>query len=163
VSRSQRHVHSSSRTSRPSLRVVRRKKKGLIKRGRARRIAPVLVLLGIFIAATVGTVLLEQVVLAQSAFKLAAIRKEVGRAEEKHGQLLLEAAKLGSSERIKRVAIQDLGMVPPEQAGGLSYIVANVRSDWSAQLAETPGRREAVRAAGEGIAAQDAVLGAEGP
>jgi cell division protein FtsL len=141
------------------LRVVRRKKRGLIKRSNSRKIAPALVLLGILIAATIGTILLEQVVLAQSAFKLSDIRAELERAEEKHSQLLLQAAKLGSSERIKNVAVNDLGMVYPTETG---YIVADVHSDWAARLAGSPTNATATGAAG-GIAAQDAVLGAGSP
>ena len=149
----------STRSSRPSLRVVRRKKRGLIKRAHSRKIAPALVLLGILIAATIGTILLEQVVLAQSAFKLSDMRSQLERAEEKHSQLLLQAAKLGSSERIKNVAVNDLGMVYPAQTG---YIVARVHSNWTGRLAGSPTNAGAVGAAG-GIAAQDAVLGAESP
>lgn len=167
MSRPQHQVRSSrsraTRAGRPSLRVVRRKKRGLIKRAHSRKIAPALVLLGILIAATIGTILLEQVVLAQSAFKLAAIRKEVEIAEEQHSQLLLQAAKLGSSERIKKVAVQDLGMVYPEEAGGVQIIVANVHSTWSSRLAQSPTNREAARAASDSISAQDTVLGAGSP
>ena len=149
----------SARSSRPSLRVVRRKKRGLIKRAHSRKIAPALVFLGILIAATIGTILLEQVVLAQSAFKLSDMRTQLERAEEKHSQLLLQAARLGSSERIKNVAVNDLGMVYPAQT---QYIVARIKSDWTARLAGSPTNAGAVGAAG-GIAAQDAVLGAESP
>lgn len=148
-----RHSH------RPSLSVVRRNKKGLIKRGSSRRVAPALVLLGILIAATIGTILLEQVVLAQSAFKLAGMREELEVAEEQHSQLLLEAAKLGSSERIKRVAMNELGMKYPDDAG---YIVANVKSGWTNQLAQSP-TNAAARAAAASISAEDTVLGAGSP
>jgi cell division protein FtsL len=117
-------------------------------------------MLGILIAATIGTILLEQVVLAQSAFKLASMREEMELAEEQHSQLLLEAAKLGSSERIKRVAMNDLGMEYPVDAG---YIVANVKSSWTNRLAQSPTNAAAARAAGAAISAEDTVLGAGGP
>jgi cell division protein FtsL len=164
VSRAQQHVRSTrSRSTRSTdLRVVRRKKRGLIKRGRSRRIAPALVLLGILIFATIGTILLEQVVLAQSAFELAAIRKQVEVAEEQHSQLLLQAAKLGSSERIKRVALEDLGMVYPEDAGGVQVITADVHSTWSTRLADSTNGK-AARAAADSISAEDTILGAGSP
>jgi cell division protein FtsL len=132
----------------------------LIQRARSRKIAPALVALGILIAATIGTILLEQVVLAQSAFKLSGMREQLEQAEEKHSQLLLKAAKLGSSERIKRVAMNELGMQYPLEP---HYIVANVKSNWTNQLAQSPGDNAAARAAAATISTEDAVLGAGSP
>ena len=112
-------------TSRQQLRVVRRKDRRLIKRGAQRRVAPMIVLLTIMFAATVFTVVLEQVMLAQSGFQMSKLRQEISEAESRYGELVLTAAKLGSSERIERVAVERLGMVPPEQ---VQYIVADLGS-----------------------------------
>ncbi len=88
-----------------------------------------LVLLSIMVAATVGLVLLEQVMLAQSAFKMAKIRQEMALAEDEHSQLLLDAARLGSSERVEQYALNTLGMVRPAP-GQVRYIVAKVPTRW---------------------------------
>jgi cell division protein FtsL len=108
-----------------SLRVVRRKSRNLVVRGEARKLAPVVIVSAIVVMAVVVGVLLEQVVLAQSAFKLSRIREQVVAAEEKHQDLLLEAAKLESSDRIERYAREVLGMVEPDPAL-VNYITADV-------------------------------------
>lgn len=122
-----------------ALSVVRRKDRRLVKRGTTRRMAPAMVVATILIAATTFGVLLAQVVLAQSGFKMQQLREEVAKADEKHARLVLRAAKLSSAERIERVAIEELGMVFPEQTP--EYIVANVKTRSSqglAQVAEEP-------------------------
>lgn len=106
------------------LKVVRRRKKGLILRSRSRRVAPVFVATVVVIIATVSIVLIEQVMLAQTAFKVAQMRERIVKAEARHAELVLQAAQLGSSERIERVAKRDLGMVSPEE---VHYVVANVK------------------------------------
>lgn len=118
------------------LRVVRRKDKRLIKRGAQRRVAPMVGLLLIMFAATVFTVVLEQVMLAQSGFQMSKLRQEIAEAETRYGELVLTTAKLGSSERIERVAIERLGMVYPEQ---VQYIVADVGTKHTrSRLAQQP-------------------------
>jgi cell division protein FtsB len=77
--------------------------------------------------AIVMGVLLEQVVLAQSAFELAKLRKDVVAAEATQEELLLQAARLDSATRIERYARRSLGMVDPAP-GSVEYIVANVRT-----------------------------------
>ena len=77
--------------------------------------------------AIVMGVLLEQVVLAQSAFELAKLRKDMVAAEAKHEELLLEAARMDSATRIERYARRSLGMVDPAP-GSVEYIVADVRT-----------------------------------
>ena len=60
---------------RPRLRVVRRRRtRGLIRRKGARRIAPAAILAAILAVALVFGVLLEQVVLARSAYELWDVR-----------------------------------------------------------------------------------------
>jgi cell division protein FtsB len=107
------------------LKVVRRSSKKLIKRERATRLAPLAILGGIVAVAVVFGVLLEQVVLAQSAFKLTRVRERLAAAEERHQELLLQAAKLESSDRIARFARDELGMVEPGP-GEVQYLSADI-------------------------------------
>lgn len=104
-----------------TLRLVRRKRSA--RRSKSRRFAPAIVCVAVIIAA-VSVVLIEQVMLAQTAFKVAQMREQIVKAEARHAELVLQAAQLGSSERIERVARRDLNMVPPEE---VHYVVANVR------------------------------------
>lgn len=76
------------------------------------------------VIATVSIVLIEQVMLAQTAFKVSQMREEIVKAEARRAELTLQAAQLGSSERIERVAKRELGMVSPEE---IHYVVANVK------------------------------------
>jgi cell division protein FtsL len=96
--------------------------------------APLGILAILLIGATVATVLLEQVVLAQTGFKMAQLRDRVVVAEARHAELVLRAARLGSPERIERVAITELGMTYPAPSE-VKYIVANVRQKTGATLA----------------------------
>lgn len=107
----------------PQLALVRRRSRNLIRRGESRRLAP-MVIVGAIVAVTlVFGVLLEQVVLAQSAFKLAHVRDRLVIAERRQEELRLEAARLESPARIERYARDVLGMVDPEQ---VTYIVADI-------------------------------------
>ncbi len=125
--------------AKPELRVVsRRKKKGLINRA-GTRLAPVTILAVIAIGGIVAGILLEQVVLAQSAFKLTQIRRELAAAEEDREVLMLEAAKLDSAARIERYAREDLGMVDPEPQN-VRYIVADIRAGTRTGTAVAAGR-----------------------
>jgi cell division protein FtsL len=119
---------ASSVRDQAHLRLVRRKKRSrkLIKRSVTRRLAPFAIVGAIAIAATIFAVLLEQVVLAQSAFDLARIRERIAKAEARHEELLLESARLDSSARIESYARETLGMIDPERAN-VHYIVARVR------------------------------------
>lgn len=122
--------------ARTPLGIVRRSKKGLIKRHSQRRFAPLLIVAVLLVSATVFTVLLEQVILAQTGFKMAQLRERVIAAESRHAELVLRAAKLGSPERIERVAITELGMTYPGP-NEVRYIVANVRPNAATKLAGT--------------------------
>ncbi len=135
--------------------VPRRKGKGLIKRTGTRRVSPLTILGGIAIAAVIAAILLEQVVLAQSAFKLTKIRNELTQAEENREVLMLEAAKLDSAARIERYARETLGMIDPEPQN-VRYIVADIRSrrDDGLSVAGEPyraPRRAAATAAALGV------------
>ena len=123
------------RQARSPLNIVRRNRKRLIKRATSRRVAPLAVVGAIFVAGTIFTVLLSQVVLAQSGFKMAKLREDILAAEEENAALMLRAARLNSSERIERYAITRLGMVYPTAVP--EYIVANVRTKSFDRLAGT--------------------------
>jgi cell division protein FtsL len=123
------------RDRRRDLRVVRANKRDLLKRGRSRRIAPIYVVCAILAGATIFAVLLEQIVLAQTGFKMAQLRDEMAAAESENAKLVLKVAKLSSTERIERVAIEELGMVQPKSQD-VRYIVAHVRSRESRLIAE---------------------------
>lgn len=117
-----------------SLKVVRRRSRKLIKRKSPRRVAPVAIIAVILSAAIVAGVLLEQVVSAQTAFRLSRLTQETQKAQSKNGELLLEASRLGSPARIERYARTKLGMVDPTN---LQYIIANVHSKAGALIART--------------------------
>jgi cell division protein FtsB len=104
-------------------------------------------------------VLLEQVVLAQSAFKLGHIREESVVAEARHQELLLEATKLGSPGRIESYARTQLGMV---DAGEVSYIVADVHQPSFQSSLARARRPETLTDPGVASAAGD-LSGAEAP
>jgi cell division protein FtsL len=103
----------------------------------------VVILGGIAALGIVFAVLLEQVVLAQSAFKLARLRADVVAAEARNHQLLLDASKLQNAERIEQYARDQLGMVPARSASA-EYIVADV----ARRSAPVTGRGEPEAAAG---------------
>jgi cell division protein FtsB len=79
----------------------------------------------IAVVAIVAGVLLEQVVLAQSAYKLQAMNKRLTAAETRQEELLADMALLESPGRIERYARETLGMIPPTN---VEYVVANVKS-----------------------------------
>ena len=106
--------------------------------------------------ARVALVLLEQVVLAQFSFRLAQVRAELARAEARNEELLLEAARLESPDRIERVARRALGMTDPE---ALYYILADVRIPPGARLAGIPNEASSVVG---GAAVGAGTAGAEG-
>lgn len=123
----------------PKLRLTRRKTRKLITRGTARRVAPAYIAVAIAISAIVAGVLLEQVVLAQSAFKLSAINQRLAVAEARQEELLAEVAQLESPGRIERFARTRLGMVEPTL---VEYVVADVRIGGDNKLAQAIQARE---------------------
>lgn len=141
---------SATRAAKPDLKVVtRRRSKRLIKRAGARKLAPLTVLAVIAIGGIIAGVLLEQVVLAQSAFKLTEIRRELTAAEENREVLMLEAAKLDSAARIERYARENLGMVDP-MPENIRYIVADIRSGTrTGEMVATSDRLKTPGAAGK--------------
>lgn len=149
----------SQRPSRPDLRVVRkRRSRSLIKRTQARRVS-VYIAGGIIASAIVAAVLLEQVFLAQSAFQLSDLRRDLQTAEEKQEELLLEAAQLDSSARIERYAREVLGMVDPGPSG-VQYIVADIKQPKG--LKDSVGGNGNSSLPTEGLATGDDVYGSDG-
>jgi cell division protein FtsL len=116
---------------------VRRGSRGLLVRGGSRRLVSYGIAASIIVLAVVFAVLLEQVVLAQSAFKLKDIQDRLVAAESQHKELMLEAARLESADRIERFARDRLGMVEPDTRS-VSYIQADVVRPDRSQIAEDP-------------------------
>lgn len=131
-------------SSPPRLEVVRRRSRSLIQRDAPRRFAPVVVAAVILAATAIVGVLLEQVVLAQSAFKMSRLRTELGAAEARHQELLLEATKLESPRRIERFARTELSLVEPQ---AVQYLVSDAalsgRNARRAKRGGGPARRAA--------------------
>ncbi|MDQ3662526.1 MAG: cell division protein FtsL [Actinomycetota bacterium] len=129
---------------RPRLEIVRRRSRSLIQRDAPRRFAPVVVVAAIVAATAILGVLLEQVVLAQSAFKMSRLRTDLGEAEARHQELLLEATKLESPRRIERFARTELRLVEPQ---AVQYLVSDAalagRNARGAKRGGGPARRAA--------------------
>jgi cell division protein FtsL len=139
---------SRAGAARPDLKVVgRRGRRGLIQRADSRRFAPAVVAAVLLVGALIFAVLLEQVVLAQSAFEVARLTKQVDAAQERHQALLVKWAGLQSQGRIEHYARTKLGMVDPPP-GDIQYIVANVPDDVGGP--SSPARHRLV---GAGLAA----------
>lgn len=126
-------VRRAAPAGRSDLRVIRRHGRSLIKRSGSRRTAPWFIVAVIAVGALVSGVLLEQVVLAQSAFKLQAIDGRLAQAETRQEELLTQVAELESPGRIERYARSYLGMVDPST---VEYIVARVRIGTDTRLAD---------------------------
>lgn len=122
-----------TRSARADLRVVRRRGRQLINRTGSRRSVPLAIAAGVAVLAVVAAVLLSQVVLAQSAFKLEVINKRLAAVEDRREELLAQVAALESPGRIERYARTRLGMVDPTR---IEYIVARVRTGHDNRLAD---------------------------
>lgn len=143
----------SRQARRAELRVVQtRRSRDLVKKPEQRRSIAVYVCVGLFVAAVVAAILLEQVMLAQSAFHLTDLRKDLQAAEERHEALLLESAQLDSSARIERYARENLGMVDPVP-GGVQYIVADIKQP--RYLRDAVGGKHETTLPTEGVATGD--------
>jgi cell division protein FtsB len=123
------------------LRLVRRSARRLLVRSSSRRVAPIVIVGAMFVIAVIFAVLLEQVVLAQSSFKVADVRARMLAAEERHEELLLEAARLASPDRIESYARDVLGMT---DAIAVKYIVADIKTDPQMALRVLPRRARRV-------------------
>jgi cell division protein FtsB len=88
-------------------------------------VAPLAILAVILTGAIVFGVLLEQVVLAQTAFRLSRLTADTQTARAQNGELLLKASRLGSPDRIESYARTQLGMIDPHR---VQYIIADVHA-----------------------------------
>lgn len=116
---------------RAALRVVGDKKPALRPR---RRVSPLAVVMVVCVLGTVALVLVERVMLAQSAFELTRLMEQVEAADEQRSELTFEVARRENPGRIEQYARTELGMVDPDPAT-IQYIVADVaprRSDVAA-------------------------------
>jgi cell division protein FtsL len=102
----------------------------------------------VVVGALIFGVLLEQVVMAQSAFRLTHLTKQTDAAQATHQALLVRWAHLQSQGRIERYARDKLGMVDPAP-GDIQYIVADLPDDVGQKWASV-GRHRLV---GAGLAA----------
>jgi cell division protein FtsL len=129
------------RPRRRNLKVVRRRRRGLIKRSPTRRMTP-LVLGGVMLVTLlIATVLLEQVLMAQSAFKLEGIRSRTERAETRHQELVLEVTRLENKERIEQYAVSELGMRATNSTNS-EYMVADIPLTADTRLAQEAKEKE---------------------
>ena len=128
---------SLSRASQPrtDLRVVRRKRRGLIQRSASRKATPLVVGGVIMVALLIATVLLEQVLMAQSAFKLGEIRERTERAEAKQQELVLQVTQLENKDRIEAFARTQLVMVESNAATS-EYMVADIELGSDSRIAK---------------------------
>ena len=117
-----------------NLSVVRRKQRRLIQRGVARRMTPLMFGGVILVALLISTVLLEQVLMAQSAFKLEEIRNQTERAESRQQELILQVTRLEDNGRIEEFARTQLGMIETNSATS-EYMVADIAVKADTRLA----------------------------
>lgn len=130
---------------RAALRVVGDKKTYLKPR---RRVSPLAIVAVACVLGTVALVLVERVMLAQSAFELTRLMERVEAADEQRSELTFEVARRENPGRIEQYARTKLGMVDPDPAT-IQYIVADVAPRHTA-----PGGSDLhARVAGSGSAA----------
>ena len=90
-----------------------------------RRISPLAIVALACVLGTIAVVLVERVMLAQSAFELTSLMKQVEAADERRSELTFEVARRENPGRIEHYARTQLGMVDPDPAT-IQYIVADV-------------------------------------
>jgi cell division protein FtsB len=153
---SARPARAPARTSsrRADLRVVKRRSRSLIRRSASTRSTPLVIASVILAVAALFGILLEQVLTAQSAFKLGKIRERMIAAEAHHDDLVFQVSQLENDERIESYARSELGMVEADPAR-TQYIVADIRERPGMRLARSNGPRPgpAGEAAGAGLEA----------
>jgi len=137
MARAERRTEQAKPRLAPGLEVVRRRSRGLIRRSPARRLAPAAILGAIGVVAVIFAILLEQVVLAQSAFELSRLRSDLATVQARHERAMFEASRLESPERIERYARDELGMIEPPVS---EYLIAEVKAPRSPGLAQSVRR-----------------------
>lgn len=90
-----------------------------------RRVSPLVVLAVVCVLGTVALVLVERVMLAQSAFELTRLMERVEAADERRSELAFDVARRENPGRIEHYARTRLGMVDPDPTK-IEYIVADV-------------------------------------
>jgi cell division protein FtsL len=96
-----------------------------IRPKRPRRVSPLAIVAVVCVLGIVFGVLLERVMLAQSAFELTRLMERVEAADERRSELTFEVARRENPGRIEQYARTQLGMVDPDPAA-IQYIVAEV-------------------------------------
>ena len=129
---------------RAALRVVGDRKHFLKPR---RRVAPLAIVAVACVLGTVALVLMERVMLAQSAFELTRLMERVEAADERRSELTFEVARRENPGRIEQYARTQLGMVDPDPTT-IQYIVADV----APRAADSAGGALHARVAGSGSA-----------
>lgn len=116
--------------------------------GRRRPRIPVLAAVTVVcVVGIVFGVLLERVMLAQSAFELTRLMERVEAADERRSELTFEVARRENPGRIEEYARTRLGMVDPDPTT-IQYIVADV----TPRRHDAAGGRTLARASGAGPA-----------
>lgn len=136
---------------RAALRVVGDKRPNLKPQ---RRVSPLVVLAIVCVLGTVALVLVERVMLAQSAFELTHLMERVEAADERRSELAFEVARRENPGRIEYYARTKLGMVDPDPAS-IQYIVADV----APRRADAGGGSLKARMAGSGPASATGAWG----
>ncbi len=114
---------------------------------RRRRVSPLAVVAVACVLGTVALVLVERVMLAQSAFELTRLMERVEAADERRSELTFEVARRENPGRIERYARTQLGMVDPDPTK-IQYIVADV----APRRSDPAGGSLQARVAGSGAA-----------
>lgn len=108
---------------RAALRVVGDGRRPVLKPHR--RVSPLVICAIVAVLGTVALVLVERVMLAQSAFEMTRLMERVESADERRSELAFEVARRENPGRIEHFARTELGMVDPDPAR-IQYIVADV-------------------------------------
>ena len=123
-----------------------------------RRVSPLVVLAIVCVLGTVALVLVERVMLAQSAFELTRLMERVEAADERRSELAFEVARRENPGRIEHYARTQLGMVDPDPTK-IEYIVANV----SPRRSDSAGGSLRARMAGSGPASASGAAWEDAP
>ncbi len=92
----------------------------------------------ILVVAAIFGILLEQVLMSQSAFKLGKIRERMIAAQSRHEDLIFQVSQLESDARIESYARTELGMVDADPAR-TEFIVADIKYRLGNRLARSGG------------------------
>lgn len=110
---------------RAALRVVSGRGPSKLLERRPMRVAPLAIVTVLCVLGIVFGVLLERVMLAQSAFELTRLMRRVEAADQLRSELTFEVARRENPGRVEQFAREELGMVDPDPTQ-IQYIVADV-------------------------------------